>query len=132
MTARFALPIVILAGASLVTLSRGGWAQEPKDPPPNRIKVVREAYAKVPPTILNIKEPIRVEQCTPQQVPLSHNLMIVDADKVYHNFNWWLDKGKFQNAEFDRMYWLYHKGIAGGRKGKFRLPIRGPEEIALY
>jgi hypothetical protein len=132
MPARFAIPTVILAGAALVTLSGGGWAQEPKDPAAKRVEVVRAAYAKVPPTILNIKEPIRVEQCTLQQIPVSHNLMIVDADEVYHDFNWWLDKGKFQNAAFDRIYWLYHKGISGERQGKFRLAVRGPEEHALY
>jgi hypothetical protein len=132
MSARFAIPIVVLAGAALVAFNRSGRAQEPKDPTPDRVKGVRAAYAKFPPTILHIKEPIRVEQCTLQQVPVSHNLMIVDADEVYHYFDWWLDKGKFQNAEFDRIYWLYHKGMAGERKGKFRLAVRGPEEDAMY
>ena len=128
MRALFAL---LMAGASLVVLSSDGRADDPKDTA-DRIKVVRATYEKLPPTILNIKEPIRVEQCTLQQFPVSHNLMIVDADDVHHHFDWWLDKGRFQNAEFDRIYWLYYKGIAGERKGKFRLAACGPEEDAMY
>jgi hypothetical protein len=129
---RFAIPVLVLAGMSLVALCRSGRAEEPKNPAADRVKVVRATYEKLPPTILNIKEPIRVEQCTLQKVPVSHNLTLVDADEVYHSFNWWLDKGKFQNAEFDRIYWLYYKGIAGEREGKFLLAVRGPEEDALY
>ena len=132
MFARFQLAIVVLAGAATVACGDGGRPEEPKDTPADRIKIVRSAYEKLPPTILHIKEPIRVEQCTLQKIPTSHVLMIVDADEVHHDFNWWLDKGKFANAEFDTIYWLYHKGIAGERKGKFRLAARGPEEDALY
>src|SRR5262245_52288541 len=74
----------------------------------------------------------RVAQCADQAEPAVSGLMFVDADDVHHHFNWWLDKRKFSNAEYDRIYWLYHKGVSGERKGKFRLAVRGPEEDALY
>ena len=132
MPTRFATPAAVLAGAALVALAPGTRADDPKEPAADRVKVVRAAYEKVPPTVLGIKEPVRVEQCMLQKVPVSHNLMLVDADDAYHYFDWWLDRGKFQNAEFDRVYWTYHKGVAGERKGKFRLAVRGPEEDAMY
>ena len=128
MTTRVMGSVLVALGLSPLVLC----AADPADEKAERVKAVRATYEKMPPTVLNIKEPIRVEQCTLQKVPVTHNLMIVDADEVYHHFNWWLDTGKFQNAEYDRIYWLYYKGIAGERKGKFRLAVRGPEEDAMY
>ncbi len=129
MTSRSVRPALVVAALSMLIISPGGRAEGPGA---DRIKAVRATYEKVPPTILGIKEPIRVTQCSEGKVPVVFAVILVDADDVHHYFTWWLDKGKYQNAEFDRIYWLYHKGIAGERKGKFRLATRGPEEDALY
>jgi hypothetical protein len=58
-------------------------------------------------------EPVRVAQCGEQKVPVTHGVLAVDADDVHHYFTWWLDPGKFANAEHDRIYWMYHKGVSG-------------------
>src|SRR5262249_6339356 len=75
---------------------------------------------------------IQVTQCADQAEPLVSALVLVDAGDTYHHFDWWRDRRKFQNAEYDRIYWLYYKGVSGQRKGKFRLAVRGPEEDAMY
>ncbi|MGE5193812.1 MAG: hypothetical protein ACM3U2_15050 [Deltaproteobacteria bacterium] len=132
MTCRFAVPVVALAGVSLGAFSYGGGADEPKDPAADRVKVVRATYEKLPPTILGIEEPIRVTQCVHQRVPVVINLIITDADGTNHHFSWWLDKGRFLNAEYDRIDWVPYKGLSSIGEKKFRLPVRGPEEDALY
>jgi hypothetical protein len=132
MVARFAIPIVVLAGVSLVTISPGGRAEEHTDPEADRIKVVRAAYEKLPPTILGVEEPIRMTQCSHQTAPVVIILIFTDADGTNHDFRWWLDKGKFSNAEYDRIDWGHYKGLSPLGAKKFRLPVRGPEEDALY
>jgi hypothetical protein len=126
------VPPLVVAALSLLVVSPGGRAGDPEGPAADRIKAVRTTYERVPPTILGIKEPIRVTQCADQAEPVVSVLVLVDADETYHHVDWWLDKRKFQNAEYDRMYWLYYKGLRGERKGKFRLAVRSPEEAALY
>ena len=132
MAARFAISIVVSAGAALVTLSHGGRAEEPRDPGTDRVKVVRETYEKLPPTILGVKEPIRVTQCSHATVPVYIALMFTDADKTNHTFTWWLDKGKFQNEIYDRIDWVRYKGLSSVGEKRFHLPVRGPEEDAFY
>lgn len=107
-------------------------AGDAKDPAPARVKIVRATYAQVPPKILGIKEPIRVTQFTHQKVPVVIGLTFTDAAGTNHQFSWWLDKKKFVNAEYDRIYWLHYKGFNALGAKKFRLPVRGPEETALY
>ena len=58
--------------------------------------------------------------------------VFADADGTNHHFSWWLDKGKFANAEYDRIDWVRYKGPGSLGEKKFRLPVRGPEEDALY
>jgi hypothetical protein len=133
MVGRFRMPVLILAGLSVTGPGRGVRAEEPRDGAAERVKAVRTAYAEVPPTILQLKEPIRVTQCTEQKVPVVIGLLFADADGINHSYSWWLDKGKFQNAEFDRIYWMRYKGLAPELgQNKYRLPVRGPEEVALY
>jgi hypothetical protein len=132
MTSRLSPPVLVVIALSLLVVSPPGRAGDPGGLTADRIKVVRATYEKVPPTILGIKEPIRVTQCADQAEPLVSALVLVDANETYHHFDWWRDKRKFRNAEYDRIYWLYYKGIRGERKGKFRLAVRGPEEHALY
>jgi hypothetical protein len=99
----------------------------------DRIKLVRETYEKVPATILGIKEPIQVTQCSEGRIPVANVVIVADANDMIHYFTWWRDKGKFQNAEeFDRFYWQHQKGPTGKLSGKFKLAVRGPEEDALY
>lgn len=132
MPTRSAIPIVVLAGASLVVPGPGGRAEEPKGSPADRVKVVRATYEKLPPTILGVKEPIRVVQCSHARVPVYVTLMLTDADGVNDTFTWWLDKGKFQNEEYDRIDWVRYKGPSSAGEPRFRLPVRGPEEDAFY
>jgi hypothetical protein len=132
MISRSVLPALVITGLSLLVVSPNGGAGDPASLTADRIKAVRETYEKVPPTILGTKEPIRVTQCADQAEPLVSALVLVDANDTYHHFDWWRDKRKFQNAEYDRMYWFYYKGLSGERKGKFRLAVRGPEEHAMY
>jgi len=126
------MPVVVLTGASLFTFCSGGRAEEPKDPAADRVKVVRATYEKLPPTILGVKEPIRVVQCSHATVPVYIALMITDADGINYAFNWWLDQGKFQNEKYDRIDWVRYKGLSSVGEKRFRLPIRGPEEDAFY
>jgi len=132
MTTRSALAVAVGAALPLLVISPGGRAGGQEAPAADRVKAVRATYEKVPPTILGIKEPIRVTQCADQTTPVVSGLILVDAGETYHHFDWWLDRRKVQNAEYDRIYWLYYKGISGERKGKFRLAVRGPEEDAMY
>ena len=132
MTSRSALAVAVGAALPLLVVSPGGRTGGQEAPAADRVKAVRATYEKVPPTILGIKEPIRVTQYTDQAAPVMNGLILVDAGDTYHHFDWWLDRRKFQNAEYDRIYWVYYKGISGERKGKFRLAVRGPEEDALY
>jgi hypothetical protein len=129
---RFAMPVLVLAGVSLVALAASGRAEEPKEAAADRVKIVRAAYEKLPPTILVVKEPIRVTQCSHQKVPVVIVLTFADADGTNHDFRWWLDRGKFSNAEYDRIDWFHYKGENSLGAEKFRLPVRGPEEDALY
>lgn len=132
MISRPAPSALVLAALSLLVVSPGGSAGEPRAAAADRIQAVRATYEKVAPTLLGIKEPIRVTQCTGQAERVVSVLVLVHANDTYHHFDWWLDKRKFQNAEYDRIYWLYYKGLSGERKGKFRLAVRGPEEATLY
>jgi hypothetical protein len=132
MILRSVLSALVVAALSLFAVSPGGRAEDPGGPAADRIKAVRATYEKVPPTVLGIKEPIRVTQYSDQTEPVTSILVLVDADDTYHHFDWWRDRRKFQNAEYDRIYWLHYKGLRGERKGKFRLAVRGPEEAALY
>jgi hypothetical protein len=86
MTDRLAIPVVVLAGVSLVVLGHDGRTEEPKDPAADRVKVVRATYEKLPPTILGVNEPIRVTQCSHATVPVYIALMFTDADKTNHTF----------------------------------------------
>lgn len=130
MSARFAIPVVFLAGVSLITLSHGGRAEGPKGPAADRVKVVRATYEKLPPTILGVKEPIKVTQCQDQK--MVHGLMFTDANGTNHYFMWWLDKEETAGQKYDSIVWVRYKGRLTLREKKFRLPIRGPEEDALY
>jgi hypothetical protein len=133
MSTRFAMPVVVLAGASLVTLSLCGRADEPKNAAADRVKVVRATYEKLPPTILGVKEPIRVTQYSEARVPVYTALMLTDADGTNHTFTWWLDKKeKARDREYDRIFWVRYKGLSSVGEKNFRLPVRGPEEDALY
>lgn len=134
MSARFAVPISVWAGAALVALGHGARAEEPKGAAADRIKVVRASYEKLPPTILGFKEPIQVKQCQKQNIPAAFNLVITDAESA-HNFNWWLEKERSANKEYDRIEWISYKGepFKTPRDAKWlRLATRGPEEDALY
>jgi hypothetical protein len=133
MSARFAIPIAVLVGVSLVALGRGVRAEEPKDPAADRVKVVRATYEKLPPTILGIKEPIQVKQCQKQITPAAFQLIITDGDNV-HWFSWWLEKERYARREYDRIEWTRWKdGTPMPKDIKWhRLAIRGPEEDALY
>ncbi|HEY2249590.1 MAG TPA: hypothetical protein VGH74_00970 [Planctomycetaceae bacterium] len=132
MTARFVVPVVALVGLSWGAFSYGGDTEEPDEAAADRVKVVRASYEKLPPLILGIVEPIRVTQCTHQKVPVVINLIFTDADGTNQHFSWWLDKGNFLNAEYDRIDWVHYKGPDSLGARKFRLAIRGPEEGALY
>jgi len=132
MAARFTILVVVLAGVSLVVLGHDGRAEEPKDPAPDRVKVVRATYEKLPPTILGVKEPIRVTQCSHATVPVHIAIMFTDADKTNHTFTWWLDKGNFQNEIYDRIDWVRYKGLSSVGEKRYHLPVRGPEEDAFY
>lgn len=129
MTSRLAPVVMGLVGLPLAVLCPGGGAEDPKDSAADRVKVVRATYQPVPPTILRTKEPIRVTQFSEQQLPKCIILVAVDADEKSHRFDWWLDKEKSSNREYDRIYW-YPTGTVS--EGPFRLPHRGPEEAALY
>jgi hypothetical protein len=121
-----------LAGAALLAFGQGTRADEPEAPAEDRVKLVRATYEKVPPTILRLKEPIRVEQCAHQRVPVVIGLVFKDADETTHHFSWWLDRGKFSNREFDKIDWSHYKGINSLGAKRFRLSVRSPEEAALY
>jgi hypothetical protein len=132
MAVRIALPMVVLASVLLFTLGPGARADEPKEAAADRIKIVRATYEKLPPTILGIKEPIRVTQCSHATVPVYIALMFTDDDKTNHTFTWWLDKGKFQNEIYDRIDWVRYKGLSSIGEKRYHLAVRGPEEAAFY
>jgi hypothetical protein len=128
-----AIQVRILAGVALVTLCGTGRAEEPKDgAAADRVKVIRAMYGQVPPTILQLKEPIRLTQCAEQRVPVVIGLLFTDAEGTNHSFSWYLDNKKVQNREFDRLYWTRYKGSDPLGENMLALPVRGPEEVALY
>jgi hypothetical protein len=131
MAVRFLTSGFVLAVVSTAALGR---AQESEKPgaTADRIAIVRATYAQVPPTILEVKEPIRVTQCAEQQVPVIFNLVFTDAEGANHSFSWHLDPAKSQNREFDRVYRVRYTGPSPLGQDLFRLPVRGPEEVALY
>ncbi len=98
--------VLVLTAASLIALCPGSCAEEKKDAAADRAKAVRATYQAVPPTILRIKEPIRVEQFSEGRVPKLMLLILKDADNLAHTFTWWLDEGKLSNRIYDRFYWV--------------------------
>jgi hypothetical protein len=116
---------LVLAGAALALTTRAP-AEEPKLTP-ERVKLVRATYRDAAPKILEIKEPIRVTQLNEQKEPRVIVLVVSDGNGATHDFRWWLDKGRTQNREFDRIY-LERVGA----DGPLCLGVRGAEEAALY
>jgi len=132
MAARLAIRGILAAAMLPVALGGGARAEDPGDPAVDRVRIVRATYAKLPPTILGVKEPIRVTQCALQTVPALYGLTFTDAEGTHHFFAWWLDRKKFQNQEYDLIDWVRYKGLSSVGGKKYRLPVRGPEEDALY
>jgi len=57
----------------------------------DRTKLVRETYEKIPATILGIKEPIQVTQCSEGRIPVYNVVIVTDANDMIHYFTWWRD-----------------------------------------